>query len=597
MLKNCWELFAEAIGDVVFRLAPVDEKEAERMIDELHAQKLLGAFRGEEAPDRSALIKSLVGLSTIAMEIPEIKEIDINPLLVTAEGNVTAVDALIVLGDKEYRKEVSFPVKPNEIAKLFYPKSIAFIGASADISKWGHLLFSNVVAGQYQGKIYLVNAKGGEIAGRAVFKSVTDIPDTVDLAVITVPANIVMSLIPELKKKKIKDVLLISSGFAEIGEDGKALENELVDKAREAGILILGPNTMGICNPCISLYCTGSHVRPKKGNIVLVTQSGNLGTQLLAFAEKEGIGIRAFGGSGNEAMITIEDAMEGFEVDDKTKTVVLYIESVKNGRRFFESAKRVGKKKPVIILKGGRTEAGAQAAASHTGAMASNIKVFREACKQSGIIEVENPMDLLDLSAAFSSLPLPKGNKVGLITLGGGWGVVASDLCVENGLEVPKLSENVILKINELLPSFWSHANPVDVVGDMNTGKYMKIIEELMQWSDCDAIIHMGIIGRLIMIRATLESTNAVDKTYDSQKIEGALKYLEDFEKQSIEQTVKLMEKYNKPIVGVYLLNDDKTRTITDVEGCKYKGVNFISPERAVKALGKMYKYAQWLKG
>jgi acyl-CoA synthetase (NDP forming) len=590
-------IFTEAIGDVVFRLAPIDDNEAGKMIDALHAQKLLGAFRGEKAPDKSVLIKTLVGLSRIGMEVPEIKEIDINPLLITADGKVTAVDALIVLGEKENQKKLPLPVKPKDIGKLFYPKSIAFIGASADISKWGHLLFSNVVAGQYQGEIYLVNAKGGEIAGRAVFKSVTEIPDPVDLAVITVPANIVISLIPELKQKKIKNVLLISSGFGETGAEGKALENELVEKAREAGILILGPNTMGICNPCISLYCTGSHVRPQKGSIVLVTQSGNLGTQLLAFAEKEGIGIRAFGGSGNEAMITIEDAMEGFEVDEKTKTVVLYVESVKNGRRFFESAKRVGKKKPVIVLKGGRTDAGAQAAASHTGAMASNIKVFKEACEQSGIIAVENPMDLLDLSAAFSSLPLPKGNRIGLITLGGGWGVVASDLCVENGLEVPKLSEDVISRINEMLPSFWSHANPVDVVGDMNTGKYMKIMEELLQWSECDAIIHMGIIGRIIMIKATLESTNAVDKNYDNKKIESALHYLENFEKQTIEQTVKLMEKYNKPIVGVYLLNDDKTRTITEVDGCKYKGVNFISPERAVKALGKMYKYAQWLKG
>jgi acyl-CoA synthetase (NDP forming) len=590
-------IFTEAIGDVVFRLAPIDDNEAGKMIDALHAQKLLGAFRGEKAPDKSVLIKTLVGLSRIGMEVPEIKEIDINPLLITADGKVTAVDALIVLGEKENQKKLPLPVKPKDIGKLFYPKSIAFIGASADISKWGHLLFSNVVAGKYQGEIYLVNAKGGEIAGRAVFKSVTEIPDPVDLAVITVPANIVISLIPELKQKKIKNVLLISSGFGETGAEGKALENELVEKAREAGILILGPNTMGICNPCISLYCTGSHVRPQKGSIVLVTQSGNLGTQLLAFAEKEGIGIRAFGGSGNEAMITIEDAMEGFEVDEKTKTVVLYVESVKNGRRFFESAKRVGKKKPVIVLKGGRTDAGAQAAASHTGAMASNIKVFKEACEQSGIIAVENPMDLLDLSAAFSSLPLPKGNRIGLITLGGGWGVVASDLCVENGLEVPKLSEDVISRINEMLPSFWSHANPVDVVGDMNTGKYMKIMEELLQWSECDAIIHMGIIGRIIMIKATLESTNAVDKNYDNKKIESALHYLENFEKQTIEQTVKLMEKYNKPIVGVYLLNDDKTRTITEVDGCKYKGVNFISPERAVKALGKMYKYAQWLKG
>jgi acyl-CoA synthetase (NDP forming) len=590
-------IFTEAIGDVVFRITPLGDNEARKMIDELHAQKLLGAFRGEKSPDKKALIKTLVGLSRIGMEIPDIKEIDINPLLVTAEGKVTAVDALIVLGDNRDQKGFPLPMDPKKVGKLFYPKSIAFVGASANISKWGHLMFSGVVAGKYQGEIYLVNPQGGEIADRKVFKSVTDIPDPIDLAVVTVPADKVLSLIPEFEKKAIKNVLLISSGFGETGAEGKILEKELVEKARDAGILIIGPNTMGICNPCISFYCVGSHVRPPAGGTVLLAQSGNLGTQLLAFAAKEDVGIRAFCGSGNEAMITIEDYMDGFEVDEKTKTVVLYIESIKNGRRFFESAKRVGKTKPVIVLKGGRTSAGAHAAASHTGAMASDIKVFMAACRQAGIIQAESPMDLLDLSASFSSLPMPKGNKIGLLTLGGGWGVVASDLCEENGLIIPKLSEEVIAQINKLLPPFWSHANPIDVVGEMNAETYMKILEELIQWSGCDAIIHMGIIGRKIMIKAIMESTVAVDKKYDSKFVEGSLRYIESFEKQTVEQTVKLMEKYNKPIIGVYLLNDDQTQTVTDVNGCKYKGINFITPERAVKALAKMYQYSKWLNG
>jgi len=590
-------IFTEAIGDVVFRLAPLDEKEARRMIDDLHAQKLLGAFRGECAPDKDALIKTLVGLSRIGMEMPDISEIDINPLLVTPEGSVTAVDALIVLGNMKDKKEYPLQVDLKHLWKLFYPRSIAFIGASSNISKWGHLMFSGVCAGKYQGEIYLVNPQGGEIADRKVYKSVTEIPDPVELAVVTVPADKVLSLIPEFEKKSIKNVLLISSGFGEVGTEGKNLEEELIKKAREAGILIIGPNTMGICNPCISFYCVGSHVRPPAGETALLAQSGNLGTQLLAFAAKEGIGIRAFCGSGNEAMITIEDYMEGFEVDDKTKTVVLYLESIKNGRRFFESAKRVGKNKPVIVLKGGRTSAGSHAAASHTGAMASDMKVFMAACRQAGIIQAESPMDLLDLSAALSSLPLPRGNKVGLLTLGGGWGVVASDLCEENGLKVPKLSEEVITRINKLLPPFWSHANPIDVVGEMNADTYMKILEELIQWSECDAIIHMGIIGRRTMIKAIMESAVAVDRKYDSKFVEGSLLYTESFEKQTIEQTVKLMEKYNKPIVGVYLLSDDQTRTITNVDGCKHKGVNFITPERAVKALAKMYQYSKWLNG
>jgi acyl-CoA synthetase (NDP forming) len=590
-------VFTEAIGDVVFRLAPLDEREAIGMINEIHAQKLLGNFRGEKAPDMDALVKVLIGLSDIAMNIPEIKEIDINPLLVSADGKVTAVDALVVLGERAHQKVTHVPVNPREIGNLFYPKSIAFIGASAEVSKWGQLMFSNVIVGNYAGKVYLVNPKGGEIAGRNVFKSVTEIPDPVDLAVITIPANRVLPIIDELKQKAIKNVLLISSGFAEIGPEGKALEEELIKKAREAGILILGPNTMGICNPHISLYCTGTHVRPKAGDTVLVAQSGNLGTQLLAFAEKEGIGIRAFSGSGNEAMITIEDYMEGFEVDDMTRTVVMYIESIKNGRRFFNAARRVGRKKPVIALKGGRTQAGASAAASHTGAMASNIKVFEAACKQAGVIEAKQPMDLLDLSAAFSSLPLPQGNRVGILTLGGGWGVVASDLCTENGLVVQPLSGSIIEKINHWLPPFWSHANPVDLVGGMNTDIHMAITEELLRWEECDAIIHMGIIGRRMMIKSVMESAIAIDKAYDQQFLENSLNSLKAYEQGLVEQTVRIMEKYQKPVIGVYLLTDETTRTVIEIEDQKYKGIAFPSPERAVKSLAKMYQYSQWLKG
>jgi acyl-CoA synthetase (NDP forming) len=454
-----------------------------------------------------------------------------------------------------------------------------------------------VIGGKYEGDIYLVNPKGGEIAGRKVFKSVLEIPGRVDLAVVTVPAAKVLSLIPELSKKKIESMLLITSGFSEVGLEGKKLEDELIREARAAGILILGPNTMGICNPHISLYCTGTHVRPEAGGTVLVAQSGNLGTQLLAFAEKEGVGIRAFSGSGNEAMITIEDYMEGFEVDDVTTTVVLYVESVKNGRRFFEAAKRVGKKKPVIVLKGGRTEAGAHAAASHTGAMASDVKVFDAACRQAGAVLVDKTTELLDLSAVFSSLPLPKGNKVGIMTLGGGWGVVSADLCIENGLKVPKLSPEIIDKINTILPPFWSHANPVDIVADNNPDVHRAIIEELLKWNECDAVIHMGILGRRVMMKHMLESAIAVDKSYDQKFMDDVLQMLDAFEKQFVENSVALMEKYEKPVIGVYLLYDDTSLTITEIDNSKYKGVTFITPERAVKALAKMYAYAKWQNG
>jgi acyl-CoA synthetase (NDP forming) len=588
-------IFTEALSDVTFRVAPIDEKDASLMIDEIQARALLGPFRGEAPVNREQLVDTLVGLSRMGMQYPEISEVDINPLLVSADGQVTAVDALVVLGEKQKAETFSPPVPVRAIGELFCPRSIAFIGASAQFGKWGYLLFINTIAGGYKGIIYLVNSKGGSIAGRDVFKSVMDIPDPVDLAVVTIPAEYIRSLIPQLKEKKIKNMLLITSGFSEVGEEGRRLEERLIHEAREAGILVLGPNTMGICNPHESFFCMYHHIRQKPGSTALVAQSGNLGTQLLTFAENAGIGIRAFCGSGNEAMITIEDYMDAFEIDDLSKTVVLYLESIKNGRRFFESARRVSHNKPVVVLKGGRTPAGEQAAASHTGAIASNVKIFEAACRQAGIVLVDQPMDLLDASAAFSSLPLPKGKRVAIMTLGGGWGVITADLCVEYGLDVPPLSDDIIHRINQILPPYWSHANPVDLVAEMNFEISMTVLEELIKWAGCDAVLHMGITGRSYFVRHMMDSAAVADKTYNSAYFEKLPARLEEFENRYCEHVVRLMDKYNKTILGVNLVSEQHTRTIFDVKGSSYKGVSFFTPERAVKALSKMYEYKRWL--
>ena len=588
-------VFTEALGDVVFRIAPLDELQAGQMLDELRSSDLLGPFRGEHPANRRQLIQTLVGLSHLSVELPEVTEVDVNPLLVGADGQVTAVDALLILGERPVAKAVRPPVDPYAIANLFYPRSVAFVGASAEFGKWGYNLFSILVAGHYKGSIYLVNPKGADIAGRPVYKTVMDIPGPVDLAVVTIPAAGVRALIPDLRTKGIKNMLLISSGFSETGEQGRQMEEDLTREAREAGILILGPNTMGICNPHLSFYCTGSPTFPKPGSIALVAQSGNLGTQLLAFAGREDIGIRAFSGSGNEAMITIEDYLDGFEIDELTRTVVLYIESVKHGRRFLESARRVGRKKPVIVLKGGRTEAGNRAAASHTGALVSNIRIFDTACRQAGVVLVDQPMELLDLSAAFSSLPLPKGNRVGIVTLGGGWGVVTSDLCAEQGLEVPALESDMIALIDQILPPYWSRSNPIDIVGEMNPPAERTITEELLKWDRCDAVIHLGILGRMIFVGPLIQSVMAADPTMNQARLDEIPKLLGQLEDQYIRFILKLMEKYGKPVLGVSLMGGEQTRTVVEIEGSPYKSVSFQTPERAVKVLAKMVGYQRWL--
>ena len=589
-------VFTEALDDVVFRLAPFDEGTAREMIGELQARQLLGAFRGEKPADLESLVRTLVGLSRLAVERPEVREIDINPLLVGPDGRVTAVDALIVLTwEAAAPRAFSPPVAPGDVAKIFNPLSVALIGATNNIVKWGYIMTTSVIAGGYEGKIYPVNPAGGKIAGRAVYKSLADIPGPVDLAVVTVPADKVMPLLKDIEAKGIKSMILVTSGFGETGEEGKRLEQELVTAARKAGVLILGPNTMGVCNPHAKFYCSGVHARPRPGSMAFVAQSGNLGTQLLAFAQKEGIGIRAFSGSGNEAMITMEDYLDWFAVDELSRTIVLYIESVRNGQRFFETARRVGRKKPVIVLKGGRTSEGNKAAASHTGALAGNNRVFEAACRQAGVVLVEQPMDLLDIPAAFSSLPLPRGKRVGIVSLGGGWGVVATDLCIEHGLEIPPLSDEIITRIDRILPPYWSRSNPVDLVGEADLTVPLKVMEEMMRWDGCDACIHMGIMGRRIMVDWLGDSVVAIDPTRDKAAVRENIGRFAKYEDLYVEQMVRLMEKYGKPILGVYLLSDERTKTVTVIEGSRFRGVNYLTPEKAVKALAKMCAYERWL--
>lgn len=588
-------VFTEALADVTFRLAPITETDAADMLTEIRAKAFLGKYRGEEAIHRRQIIQTLQGLSRIGVEIPEIAEIDINPLLASSDGRLWAVDALVVLGEAHIDRQLPPPVSPDAIGAIFYPKSIAFIGASAHMGKWGHMLMSNTISGGYAGNVFLVNPKADTIAGRKTYPTVCDIPEPVDLAVVTVPAAGVLDLIPQLKEKGIGNMLLITSGFGETGEEGKKLEAKLVRAAREAGILILGPNTMGICNPHINFYCTGFPAKPAAGSTTMVSQSGNMGVQLLAFAEQQGIGIRGFCGSGNEAMMSIEDYLDGLEVDTLTRTAVLYVESVKNGRRFFEGARRVGKKKPIVLLKGGQSQAGKRAAASHTGALTSDSRVFDAVCRQAGIVKVDQSMELLDLGAAFSSLPLPKGNRAAIMTLGGGWGVVAADLCSQFGLDVTELSTDIIKEIDKILPPYWSRSNPIDLVGEQDPTLPRAVLELLLKWNGCDAVINLGFIGRRHVLKSHGESVLKADPTYSPEFIKKNHREFKKSEKDYIAQIIDLMEKYNKPVFGVSMLPDEKHQTVYPHKKHSLKGVFFPTPERAVGAFAKMVQYQKFL--
>jgi acyl-CoA synthetase (NDP forming) len=405
----------------------------------------------------------------------------------------------------------------------------------------------------------------------------------------------VLHLIPELQQKKIRNMLLITSGFGETGEDGKKLERRLVAAARKAGILILGPNTMGICNPHINMYCIGSPTLLRPGTTTVIAQSGNVGIQLLSFAEQQNIGIRAFSGSGNEAMLTIEDYIDGMDLDPLTRTVMLYVESIKNGRRFFDSARRVGRRKPIVLLKGGRTRAGRKAAASHTGALATDSRLFDAVCRQAGIVRVDQPMEMLDLAAAFSSLPLPRGNRVAIMTLGGGWGVITADLCAEFGLAVPELAPELVDRFDTMLPPFWSRSNPVDLVGERDFNLPLQVMEELLKWEGCDGVINLGIFGRRHIVERFGKVVLKADQAYSAEFIKEVNRHMRRFEKSYVRHIVKLMIEFQKPVIGVSLMPDKKNKTVYQVRSNAYRGIFFPTPERAVKAFAKMFEYQRFV--
>lgn len=483
---------------------------------------------------------------------------------------------------------------PSDLECVFHPRSVAVVGASSSFGKWGQMIFSNLVAGKFPGRIFPVNPKESSLYGLKAYPRVQDIPEAVDLVVVTTPAATVPAVLSACGEKGVKGVVLITSGFGETDAAGKQMEKEIVALCRGKQIRLVGPNTMGILSTHAGLFATGTHSRPRAGDVAFVSQSGNLGNQLIHWAKNQNIGISLFAGSGNEAMISCVDYLHYLERDPRSRLIVLYLENIADGRAFLETAARVNRTKPIILLKGGRTEAGMRAAASHTGSMGGRDAIFGAACRQAGVAVVNEPMELLDLSAGFSSLPLPKGNRVGIVTLGGGWGVVTADACNERGLKVPTLPDAIVTEIGRLLPDFWSRGNPVDLVGTRDLEVPLVAVEALLKWDGIDAVISLGIVGRVEMVRLLLQSTREVDPQAQPGLLDELEEMVEAYEVRYIQQVVELMERYQKPVLGVSLARTDKG-VVRSVPGRRCSGVFYQSPESAVRTLASMVAYARFL--
>lgn len=471
---------------------------------------------------------------------------------------------------------------------LFEPRSIAFIGASTSVSKWGFNILHHLIKGGFSGGIYPVNPQGDPWFGRKVYTSLALVPRPVDLAVIVVPKELVPGTIRECAAAGIGAAIIITAGFSETDAEGSTLEAEVVSIARESGIRVVGPNTMGVFSafpsPLQSVMMS-STIKP--GSVAVVSQSGNLATSITYRFTRREIGISRLISSGNEADLKIEDYLEYLEADDHTRIICLYVEGLRDGRRFLEIASRVTRKKPVILLKGGTGFTGADAAMSHTGAMAGNFAVFRSMCRQANIILVPTIDEMVDVAGLILSQPEFTGKHIGIVTQGGGWGVISADLCEAAGLELPPLKENVVAMLDRFLPPFWSRRNPVDLVAPGRVSMITDSIGTLMEHADMDAILLLGLGYMTARARRWLDSAVLPRDVME----EPARKMIEG-EMELLDLVIRQIRHFNKPIIPVIdLVAFDETAG-NIVKHLDREGIMaYSSPEQAVTALARAREY------
>src|SRR5487761_1509218 len=483
-------VLVEVLKDVTFRLAPVTRDEALGMLDGIKAAEILKGVRGSEAINRAALAGLIENVAKLIADFPEIAEMDLNPIFASKKGAVAA-DVRIICDwnppAQRYRPSQDEIVRAmNRIMK---PKAVAVIGASAENGKIGNSVMKNLINGGYQGKIYPINPSTGEIMGRKAYKSVKDIPGEVDVAVFAIPAKFVAQALIEVGEKKIPGAVLIPSGFAETGNvEG---QKEIQDIGRKYNVRLMGPNIYGFYytwkNLCAT-FCTAYDV---KGHAALSSQSGGIGMAIIGFSRSAKMGVSAIVGLGNKSDIDEDDLLLFFEQDPNTKIIAQHCEDLKDGRAFAEVAKRVTKKKPVIMLKAGRTAAGAKAASSHAGALAGNDKIYEDVLRQSGVIRARSLRDLLDFARGVPVLPTPKGENVVIITGAGGSGVLLSDACVDNKLSLMAMPADLDAAFRKFIPPFGAAGNPVDITGGEPPKTYQNTIRLGLE----DPRIHALILG------------------------------------------------------------------------------------------------------
>ena len=483
-------VLVEILKDVTFRLAPASREDALSMLDGIAAAEMLKGVRGAEPVDRDALATIIENVSTLVADFPEISEVDLNPVFATPKG-ATAVDIRILVdfAPAPARPQRSAEEMLSKMNRMMRPNAVAVVGASAEDGKIGNSVMKNLINGGYEGAIYPINPKASEILGYKAYASVKDIPGDVDVAIFAIPAKFVAAALVEVGEKQIPGAVLIPSGFAETGNvEG---QDEIVAIGLKYGVRLLGPNIYGFYYTPKNLCATFCTAYDLKGSVALSSQSGGVGMAIIGYSRSAKMGVSAIVGLGNKSDIAEHDLLTFFEQDDATKAIAMHMEDLKDGRAFSVAAKRVSKKKPIIVLKAGRTDLGARAASSHTGALAGNDAVYDSVLRQSGVIRARGLNEMLAFARAVPILPTPKGENVVIITGAGGSGVLLSDSCVDSGLSLMKFPDDLDEAFKKFIPPFGASGNPVDITGGEPPLTYQNTIRLGLE----DDRIHALILG------------------------------------------------------------------------------------------------------
>jgi len=486
------------------------------------------------------------------------------------------------------------PTLIEQLDRLFDAHSVAVIGASNSFGTWGFGVM-NTLLNSGERKIWPVTKKASEVCGLKAYSNIAEVPQAVDLAVIAIPSGEVPKVMEECVDKGVKAALIISAGLAELGEEGRGVEEEILRIARSGGLRFIGPNSMGHMDNYSQFSTLAWMKEIREGPIGFISQSGTYGQRVVRTGLASGLGFSKFISSGNEADLHLEDYLEYLAQDKQTKIIALYVEGLREGRRFFQLAKEITQRKPIVAMKSGRTTGSAKAARSHVAALAGSDTSYEAMFKQSGVIRVENDDELFDVAMALLHLPLPQGRRVGILTEGGGIGVVAAEACERVGLEIPSFSSLTWDRLNALLPPRWSHGNPADMTDVITAGELVTFpcLWAIMEDENVDAAMVIGGIGATVYFRRFYSPENPTSSL--KEKLEPLIESLEDQERRNSAIINGQINKYQKPVVITKLFPEVMVEPeIFNL--LREKGVPiYPNPQRAAKVLAHLAWYGEYL--